>query len=147
MSGEKRFRGSFFGFKKYDVNLYIEKILREFDNKLKDNDEELAAIKIQYKDIKLKYDELLRKSEQLNEDRAKIAGVLLKAQEIANSIIEDAKNEASDEKRKLEGLVEFEKEKLVDLKSEIKVLKAGVVSTLKKYEVQLDGIVDLEYQA
>jgi hypothetical protein len=147
MSGEKRFRGSFFGFRKSDVNLYIEKILKEFENKIKEKDEELAAIKIQHRDIKIKHEELLRNVDQVNEDREKIAGVLIKAQEKANSIIEEARIEAEDEKRKLEGLVENEKEKLVDLKAEVKVLRVEIINTLKKYEGQLDGIVDLENEA
>ena len=36
MPGEKRFGTSLFGFKKSDVNSYIEKILKEFDDKLKE---------------------------------------------------------------------------------------------------------------
>ena len=44
MPGEKRFGTSLFGFSKSDVNLYIEKILKEFDDKLKSKDEEINAI-------------------------------------------------------------------------------------------------------
>ena len=37
---------------------------------------------------------------------------------------------------------EQEKEKLVDIKEEIKTLKAEVVNTLKKYEIQLNSIIE-----
>lgn len=147
MPGEKRFRTSLFGFKKVDVNTYIEKLLREFDDKLKEKDDEIAALKNQNKDFKQKYEELLKKADQINEDREKIASVLIKAQEQAQAMLQEARQEAIEEKRKLEETIECEKEKLVDIRSELKSLKSEVVNTLKKYEVQLGGIIDEEQQA
>lgn len=138
MPGEKRFRSSFMGgFNKVDVNTYIEKILREFDDKLKEKDDEIAALKNQGRDYRLKYEELLQKSDQINDDRAKIANVLIKAQEKAALMLEDARVEALEEKKKLEETIEQEREKLVDLRQEIKTLKGEVINTLKKYESQL----------
>lgn len=142
MPGEKRFRTSFMGgFNKSDVNTYIEKILREFDDKFKEKDDEIASLKNQNKDYKSKYEELLKKSDQINDDRAKIADVLIKAQEKAQLMLEDARMEALEEKKKLEETIEQEKEKLVDIRQEVKILKGEVISTLKKYESQLGGYV------
>lgn len=138
MPGEKRFRTSFMGgFNKADVNTYIEKILREFDDKLKEKDDEATVLKNQNKEYKYKYEELLKKAEQINDDRAKIADVLIKAQEKAQLMLEDARMEALEEKKKLEDTIEQEKEKLVDIRQEVKMLKGEVISTLKKYESQL----------
>lgn len=144
MAGEKRFGTSLFGFKKSDVNSYIEKMLREFDDKLKEKDDEIASLKNQNRDNKMKYEDLLKKADQINEDRARIADVLIKAQEKAHLMLEDARVEALEEKRKIEEIIEQEKEKLVDIKEELKGLKAEVVATLKKYEVQLSGIINEE---
>jgi predicted ribosome quality control (RQC) complex YloA/Tae2 family protein len=142
MAGEKRFRTSLFGFKKSDINSYFEKILKEFDDKLKQKDDEISDLKNQSREYKNKYEELLKKADQINEDRAKIADVLIKAQEKAEIMLDEAKTEATEEKRKIEIAIEQEKEKLVDIKEEIKVLKAEVVNTLKKYEGQLNEIID-----
>ena len=99
MPGEKRFRTSFMGgFKKVDVNSYIEKILREFDDKLKEKDDEIVSLKNQSKDIRVKYEELTKKADQINDDRSKIADVLIKAQEKAELMLEDARIEAIEEK-------------------------------------------------
>ncbi|MDP4091797.1 MAG: hypothetical protein Q8920_00375 [Bacillota bacterium] len=145
MAGEKRFRTSFMGgFKKSDVNSYIEKMLTEFDDKLKEKDNEISALKNQLRETRFKYDEIVKNADQINEDRAKIANVLIKAQEKAELILEEAKQQAFDEKKKLESMVEDEKEKLVDIKEELRVLKGEVISTLKKYEQQLDGFIDEE---
>jgi len=81
MAGEKRFGTALFGFKKTDVNSYIEKILREFDEKLKEKDNEITALKNQCRELRIKYEDIARKAEQINMDRAKIADVLIKAQE------------------------------------------------------------------
>jgi hypothetical protein len=142
MPGEKRFRTNFLGgFKKTDVNSYIENILREYDDKLKEKNEEISVLKNQSKDVKTKYEELLKKVDQINEDRARIADVLIKAQEKAQLMIDDARLEALDEKKKLEDVIEQEKEKLVDIRQELKTLKSEVIITLKKYESQLGTII------
>ncbi|HEX2946363.1 MAG TPA: hypothetical protein VHT96_10455 [Clostridia bacterium] len=148
MPGEKRFRTSFMGgFKKADVNTYIEKILREFDDKLKEKDDEIAGLKLQSKDVKAKYEELLKKSDQINEDRAKIAEVLIKAQEKAEMMLENARLEALEEKRQLEETIEQDREKLVDIRQEVKTLKGEVVNMLKKYETQLGEVAREEEEA
>lgn len=142
--GEKRFGTSMFGFKKSDVNSYIEKILREFEEKLKEKDDEISALKNQSRDIRQKYEELAKKADQINEDRAKIADVLIKAQEKAELMLEDARAQAMEEKKRLEEMIESEREKLVDIKAELKTLKSEVINTLKKYENQLSDIIQNE---
>ena len=141
MPGEKRFGTSFMGgFKKADVNTYIEKILKEFDDKLKEKEDEIAQLRSQNKDIKARYDDLLKDANQVAEDRAKISEVLIKAQEQAEVIIENARNEAIDEKRQLEDTIERDREKLVDIRQDIKALRNEIVNTLRKYESQLNSI-------
>ncbi len=142
MPGEKRFRTSFMGgFNKSDVNAYIERMLREFDDKLKEKEEEIAVLKNESREYRLKYEELANKLDQINEDRARIAEVLIKAQEQAGAMLENARYEALEEKKKLEDVIEQEKEKLVDIRQELKSLKGEVVNTLKKYESQLGSFV------
>ena len=142
MAGEKRFGTSLFGFKKSDVNSYIEKILREFDDKLKDKENEIAELKNQCREFRIKYEDIARKTERASEDRAKIADVLIKAQEKAEAIIEEAKNQSVEERKKLSALTEKEREKLVDIKQEIKSLKQDITRVLKKYEEELDKVLD-----
>ncbi len=144
MPGEKRFGTSAFGFDKADVNSYIEKILREFDDKLKEKDDEIAILKNQAKEIRSKYEELFKNSDQVNEDREKIANVLIKAQDQADSMIEAARQEAMDEKKQLEDMIEKEKETLVDIKQEIKSLKSIIANTLRKFDTQLADVVNDE---
>ena len=148
MPGEKRFRSTFMGgFKKSDVNVYIEKILKEFDEKLKNKDDEIAVLKSQNKDLKNKYEDLSRRSDEIGESRNKIANVLIQAQENAEKILENARLEAIEEKKKLEETIEKDREKIVDIRTEIKNLKNEVVTLLKKYEEQLSELAKGEEAA
>lgn len=147
MAGEKRFGTSLFGFKKSDVNSYIEKILREFDDKLKEKESEIAELKNQCREFRIKYEDIARKTDRVSEDRAKIADVLIKAQEKAETILEEARNQSLEERKKLSALTEKEREKLVDIKQEIKFLKQDLTKVLKKYEEELDKVLDTAEEA
>lgn len=141
MAGVKMFSTSLFGFKKKDVNSYLEKMNKEYEEKIRYKEKEIADIKAQYRDIKSKYDELNTCFEQLQEDREKIANAFITAHEKAETIIDEARQQAILEKKTLEQQVEAEKEKLVDIKQELKVLKVEVVDKLKKYEGELSYII------
>lgn len=142
MSDGKRFKDSLYGFNKLDVNYYIEKLSKDFDEKLKEKDEEILFLKAQNKELKAKYDEISLKEKEIDEMKDKVTQVLVKAQEKADLMIHDAMVKANEEKRKIEQMVELEKEKLVDIRSELKFLKDEVVHTLKKYEGQLANMLD-----
>ncbi len=141
MSGQKRFGASLFGFKKADVNNYIERILEEFDNRLKEKDRELDKLREKNREVTAKYDDLSKKAVLIEESREKIADVLIKAEEKAESMLAEAKDKAMEEKTRIEKMIEEEKEKLVDIKREMKVLKDEVVNTLKRYDSQLHDII------
>lgn len=159
--GEVKFRTAVMGFNKTDVKNYIEQITEEFQNKLREKDDELVKLRNQNKELKTQVEELTKKLEEqtkekpepkvepvveqkteekvnINEEKMKIADVLIKAQEKANSIIEEAKNKAYEEKRKIEEAIERDREKLVDMKGEIKKLRDAVIETLRKFEVELN---------
>jgi hypothetical protein len=140
MSGERRFGSSMFGFNKYDVTSYIEKMLKEFDEKLKEKDDEVSSLKNQLKNLKALNDEYAKKTGETEEGKSKIADVLIRAKETAEIMLEEARNQAFEEKKKLEGMVEDEREKLVSIKQDIKNLKSEVIDTLKKYEQELEII-------
>jgi cell division initiation protein len=141
MAGKKRFNSSLFGFKKSDVNEYIEKMLEEFVQKVNGKDKELLDTKNQLDEVSSKYEEISKMADEIKQDKDKIAGIFEKAQGQADMIIQDAKIQAIEEKKDIEALIEKEKEKLVDLKREIKDLKEDVSIVLKGYQTQLDNMI------
>jgi len=141
MPGEKHFRTSLFGgYKKMDVNIYVEKIIKEYDEKMKTKDDEISALRNQNRELKAKCEELSKKTDEVTETRSKIADVLIQAQEKAEKILENARLESVEERKKIEVEIEKEKEKLVDIRTEIKGLKNEIVRLLRKYEQQLSSL-------
>lgn len=138
MSAQSRFGSSLFGFSKEDVNEYIENILKEFDSKLREKEDEIDGLKKAYKEIKTKYDEIADKALQIEADSRKIANVLIKAEDTAEKISSEARDRAVADKAEIESLVEVEREKLVDAKMDLKVLKDQIVAMLEKFKGQLD---------
>jgi cell division initiation protein len=134
MSGEKRFGSSPFGFNKSDVNAYIEKILQEFDQRLKEKDDEISNLKLQIREMKTRYESTSQDSQILSKEKERIAGALIKAQEKADAIIEEARARAAEEKARLEQALETERERIIDIKRDIKSIKAQVVEMLTKYQ-------------
>jgi len=140
MSGEKKFGTSVFGFNKSDVNAYIEKILYEFDLRLKEKDEEISNLKLQIREMKTRYESAAEDSETLNKKKEKIASALITAQETADAILREAKERAAEEKSKLEEALEKEREKIIDIKRDIKTMKVQIVDMLTKYQGLLNEI-------
>jgi len=141
MAGEKRFGTALFGFKKTDVNSYIEKILREFDEKLKEKDNEITALKNQCRELRIKYEDIARKAEQINMDRAKIADVLIKAQEKAEMILQEAKRRLM---KKEENFLNLRagKGKTCGYEARDKSVEAGDYQDIKEYELDLEKVVE-----
>lgn len=138
MSGEKRFRTGMSGYNKDDVNVYIERILGEFDSRLKEKDEEIASLKMQNKDQKYKLEQAGVDVSEVRKEREKISSALISAQQKAEVIIEEARAEAEAERIRLEALLEANREKLIDIKRDIRDMKAHVSNLLSQYAGSLD---------
>lgn len=140
-SSAKKFGTSMFGFKKADVNAYLERIIREFDQRLKEREAENSELKSELNELRLKYDQLSKEADSLLKDKEKIAGVLLQAQEKAETMMKEAQDKALKEKMRLDQLLESEKEKIVDIKLELKQLRSHIIDILSRYEKQIDEVI------
>jgi|BioPla2DNA2_1021312.scaffolds.fasta_scaffold57972_1 cell division septum initiation protein DivIVA len=134
MSGEKKFGSSAFGFNKSDVNAYIEKILYEFDLRLKEKDDEISNLKLQIREMKTRYESTSQNNLSLTKEKERIASALITAQETADAIMEEAKERAAEEKKRLEATLESEREKIIDIKRDVKAMKVYIVDMLNKYQ-------------
>lgn len=137
MSGEKKFGSSAFGFNKSDVNAYIEKIIHEFDQRLKEKDDEISNLKLQIREMKTRYESASQDNQNLSREKERIASALIKAQEKADNILEEAKARAAEEKVMLEQALENEREKIIDIKRDVKTMKTQVIDMLNKFQTVL----------
>ena len=72
----------------------------------------------------------------------KVANALITAEDQAKKIVETSRNEALQEKERIEHLIEMEKEKLLDMKKEIIDLKEKTVRLLDKYSQDMNELLD-----
>lgn len=138
MSGEKKFGSAAFGFNKSDVNAYIEKIIHEFDQRLKEKDDEISNLKLQIREMKTRYETASLDNQNLTKEKEKIAEAIIIAQEKAEAIVEEAKARATEEKLRLEQTLESERERIIDIKRDVKNMKSQVVEILTKYQALLN---------
>ena len=134
MSGEKKFGSAAFGFNKSDVNAYIEKIIHEFDQRLKEKDDELNSYKLQIREMKARYESSANENAALTKEKERIASALIQAQEKADAILEEAKSKAEAEKIRLEQALESERERIIDIKRDVKNMKNQVADMLTKFQ-------------
>ncbi len=150
MSGEKKFRTGMSGYNKDDVNEYIERILSEFDNRLKEKDDEIANFKLQLRDARSKLDQAGTDVSTAARDRDKISLVLIQAQQKADSMVEEARGEAEAERSRLEKMLEANRENLIDIKRDVRDMKTHVADLFAKYATQLgeaESLVDAREQS
>lgn len=150
MSGEKKFRTGVSGYNKEDVNEYIERILSEFDTRLKEKDDEIANLKGQLRDLKNRLDQAGSDVTAAAKDRERISSVLIQAQQKADAMLDEARTEAEAEKARLEKLLEGHRESLIDVKRDIRDMKAHVAELLSRYATNLDeaeGLVEAREQS
>ncbi len=138
MSGEKKFGSSPFGFNKSDVNAYIEKMMREFDQRLKEKDDEISNLKMQIREMKTHYESASQESSQLLREKELIATALIQAQEKADAMMKEAREQAAEEKLRLDQELENEREQIIDIKRDIKDIKEHILQMLEKFKSEVE---------
>ena len=141
MDNEFKFRGTALGYNKNDVNGYIDQLTQDYQSKIKEKDDELVRLRNQNKELKSQLEENFKKISDNTGEKAKIAEVMLKAQDTAQNILEEARITALEEKSKIEEAAEQEREKLVDLKSQLKKFKDTVSETLTLFQAEVVNII------
>jgi hypothetical protein len=112
----------------------------KFEEKIKLQDNKLEELETQNRELNTKFSELSKKSEDINDMKLRIAEVLIKTQQMAGNILEEARKQAVEEKTHIQLQIESEKEKLSNIKQDVRVLKKEILNKLKTYEQELDDI-------
>lgn len=119
-----------YGFKKSDVNVYIESLVRDFEVKIRQKETEIEI-------LKSKLTELEAKSDMNAGDKAKIADVLIQARADADRIREEARISAENERKVLEEKVEIERQNLIRIKERVREFRLGISALLNEFDSKL----------
>mgnify|MGYP003303665085 CR=1 FL=1 len=139
MENEKKFSGEMFGYDKKEVEEYIKALKAEYESKLQAEKSDSNRIANELTIVKKK---LERYETDYVERQEKVANALITAEDQARKIIEDARAEALQEKDRIEGLIEMEREKLLDVKKEVIDLKEKTIKLLDKYSNEMNNLLD-----
>ena len=126
-----------FGLNRKDVELYIAGIKSDYEAELKKQNTELLAMKAENAKLNERLNEMLNNKKSIEEATANISEVLIKAEQQAKAIIEDAKNQAIEERQEIDTMIETEKEKLIDAKIELAMLKDKAKDLITKFTEDL----------
>ena len=138
---QKRFQNSMLGFNKSNVNTYIENLTRDYEEKLTAKDIEIEKMIAQLKSVNKKYESIRLDEERILTEKEKISRALVSANEKAEKIVDEAKSTISAEVSELELIAEKERERLVDIRTELKAMKADAKAILAKYEKAINDII------
>ena len=125
------------GLNRKDVELYIAGIKSDYEAELKKQNTELLAMKAENAKLNERLNEMLNNKKSIEEAKANISEVLIKAEQQAKAIIEDAKNQAIEERQEIDTMIETEKEKLIDAKIELAMLKDKAKDLMTKFTEDL----------
>ena len=139
MENDKKFSSEMFGYDKREVEDYIKSIKAEYESKLQAERSDANRISNELTIVKKK---LERYEVDYIEKQEKVANALITAEDQARKIVETSRNEAIQEKERIEQLIEMEKEKLLDIKKEVIDLKEKTVRLLDKYSQEMNNLLD-----
>lgn len=122
-SGEKKFGTSLFGFNKVDVNLYLESLIKSYNDNLWEKDSQINELKKKAEELQQSNVRLSEELNSISDTKENIANTFIKAQENANKMMEDARESAAMEKNKLVVESESIRELIIDKKENLKELR------------------------
>ncbi len=130
-----------FGLSKKEVENYIADMKKGYEEELSKQNHELQSMKNENAKLNERLNQFLNDKKKMEMEKQNISDVLFKAEEQAKQIIEDAKNKAVEERQDLDVLLEQEKEKLIDAKLELAMLKDKAKEIMTKFT---DDITNLQ---
>lgn len=130
---EENISKGLFGLNRKDVENYIADMRRDYEEELRRQNQELLAMKSENAKLNDRLNTLLMDKSEIEEAKRNISDVLFKAEQQAKKIVEDAKNQAIEERQEIDVQIEAEKEKLIDAKIELAMLKDKAKDLITKF--------------
>jgi chromosome segregation ATPase len=138
---EENISKGLFGLKRADVENYIADLRKDYEAELRRQNQELLNMKTENAKLNDRLNKYLSDKKEIEEAKKNISDVLFKAEQQAKQIVEDAKNKAIEERQEIDAQIEAEKEKLIDAKIELAMLKDKAKDIMTKFT---DDITSLQ---
>ena len=139
MENDKKFTSEMFGYSKKEVEEYIKDMKADYEGRLQVEKAEVNRLSNEITIIRKK---LERYDNEYLQKQEKVANALITAEDQSKAIVESARQEAINEKNRIETLIEAEKEKLLDIKKEVIELKERTIQVLEKYNNTMSDLLE-----
>ena len=126
-----------FGLNRKEVESYIASIKDDYERELMEQTKQLQDMKNENIKLNEKIQALMKEKKEVDASKANISDVLLKAEQQAKQIIEDARKQSEKEKQDIDVLIEEQREKLIDAKIELAMLKDKAKELITKFSDDL----------
>ena len=137
---EDNFSKGFFGLNKKDVEAYIADLKKNYEDELSKQNEALRSMKEENLKLNERLNQFLNDKREMELAKQNISDVLFKAEQQAKQIVDDAKTKADEERQELDILLEQEKEKLIDAKLELAMLKDKAKEIMMKFSDDISNL-------
>lgn len=126
-----------FGFNKKEVEAYISSMKEDYEKELMEQTKQLQEMKVENAKLNDRINTLLNERKDVEATKQNISDVLVKAELQAKQIIDDARTQAEKEKQEVDALIEEQKEKLIDAKIELAMLKDKAKEVMAKFSDEI----------
>ena len=137
---EENISKGLFGLKRTDVENYIADLKKDYEAELKRQNQELLNMKNENAKLNERLNAYLNDRKEIEEAKKNISDVLFKAEQQAKQILEDAKAKAMEERQEIDIQIEAEKEKLIDAKIELAMLKDKAKDIMAKFTEDITSL-------
>ena len=129
-----------FGFNKKEVEAYISSMKEDYEKELMEQTKQLQEMKVENAKLNDRINTLLNERKEVEATKQNISDVLVKAELQAKQIIDDARTQAEKEKQEVDALIEEQKEKLIDAKIELAMLKDKAKEVITKFSDEIGSL-------
>ena len=141
---ETQLRKTMGGYKRADVQSYIDELVQKYEKELECAREEAAAAKRETEAALRENAKLCEELSALRAERDSVSRAVIAAQKEADEILTRAKEEGEQLLEKKRAEIASEEERLRDLQEEIRSLRLSAAASLRKYEASLQEILPEE---
>lgn len=137
---EENFSKGIFGLNKKDVETYIASIKKDYEEELLEQTKQLQEMKAENEKLNERLNKLLNEKKEVEMAKQNISDVLVRAELQAKQIIDSAREEANKEKHELDLSIELQKEKLIDARLELAMLKDKAKELMLKFSDDISSL-------
>lgn len=138
---ETQLRKTMGGYKRADVQSYIDALVQKYEKELECAREEAATAGRETEAALRENAKLFEELSALRAERDSVSRAVIAAQKEADEILTRAREEGEQLLEKKRAEIKSEEERLSDLREEIRSLRLSAAASLRKYEASLGEIL------